>query len=315
MLKYKLVKKVNPLKRQDPPKWYATPVTGEPQTTKAMTRAATENTTTAPIEMEAAIDLFGRYAIQQLQAGNSEIYAWITVPGTEVDHPVCQSRSDDEYYLRHRASDRQWSSAGAIFTQSMNALDFNDPVTVIYGHNWLDTTMFSQLVKYSDFDFYKEHPVIEFNTRYEMHKWKIFAVFITTATASEDNGYVFNFVYPHMGGVNYEGYMAELQKRSLYDTGVDVNENDKFLTLSTCTREVDTDDYRADCRIVIVARMVRDGESASVDTSAATENVNPKYPQIWYDKYGLVNPYKDDALWYPKENDPEQASSTTNEAA
>jgi predicted histone-like DNA-binding protein len=71
MLKYKLVKKVNPLKRQDPPKWYATPVTGEPQTTKAMTRAATENTTTAPIEMEAAIDLFGRYAIQQLQAGNS----------------------------------------------------------------------------------------------------------------------------------------------------------------------------------------------------------------------------------------------------
>ncbi len=71
MLKYKLVKKLNPQKKQEPAKWYAIPITGEPQTTKAMTRAATENTTTAPIEMEAAIELFGRYAIQQLQAGNS----------------------------------------------------------------------------------------------------------------------------------------------------------------------------------------------------------------------------------------------------
>lgn len=71
MLKYKLIKRKNPLKPDEPAKWYASPVTGEAQTTKAMTRAATENTTTAPIEMESAIDLFGRYAIQQLQAGNS----------------------------------------------------------------------------------------------------------------------------------------------------------------------------------------------------------------------------------------------------
>ena len=260
-----------------------------------------EELTTVPAEYE------------EYYAKNNDFVGWIKIDGTTVDYPVLQAE-DDSYYL-HRNFEKEYEGRGSIYMASDCNAETLDTNTVIYGHNWLDTTMFSQLVKYSDFDFYKEHPVIEFNTRYEMHKWKIFAVFITTATASEDNGYVFNFVYPHMGGVNYEGYMAELQKRSLYDTGVDVNENDKFLTLSTCTREVDTDDYRADCRIVIVARMVRDGESASVDTSAATENVNPKYPQIWYDKYGLVNPYKDDALWYPKENDPEQASSTANEAA
>ena len=260
-----------------------------------------EEQTTVPAEYE------------EYYAKNNDFVGWIKIDGTTVDYPVLQAE-DDSYYL-HRNFEKEYEGRGSIYMASDCNAETLDTNTVIYGHNWLDTTMFSQLVKYSDFDFYKEHPVIEFNTRYEMHKWKIFAVFITTATASEDNGYVFNFVYPHMGGVNYEGYMAELQKRSLYDTGVDVNENDKFLTLSTCTREVDTDDYRADCRIVIVARMVRDGESASVDTSAATENANPKYPQIWYDKYGLENPYKGDALWYPKENDPEQASSTTNEAS
>lgn len=36
-----------------------------------MTRAATENTTTAPIEMEAALELLGRHARQQLQQGHT----------------------------------------------------------------------------------------------------------------------------------------------------------------------------------------------------------------------------------------------------
>lgn len=71
MYKYKLVKKINPQKREDPKKWYAIPLSEVPQTVKAMTRAATENTTTAPIEMEAALDLLGKHARQQLQQGHT----------------------------------------------------------------------------------------------------------------------------------------------------------------------------------------------------------------------------------------------------
>lgn len=52
MAKYKLIKKVNPQKRQEPGKWYATPKSETPLSGKAMTCAATANTTTAPIEME-----------------------------------------------------------------------------------------------------------------------------------------------------------------------------------------------------------------------------------------------------------------------
>ena len=62
MYKYKLVKKINPQDKEAPKKWYAIPISEVPQTVKAMTRAATENTTTAPIEMEAALELLGRHA-------------------------------------------------------------------------------------------------------------------------------------------------------------------------------------------------------------------------------------------------------------
>lgn len=254
----------------------------------------TTNTTAAPAEGETT-SVPAEY--QEYYNRNNDFVGWIKIDGTEIDYPVVQA-DDNDYYLNHNF-DKKKESRGTIFMDYTSDSNLGYMNTVIHGHNWLDDTVFSELPQYSDIDYYREHPIIEYNTRTEMHKWKIFAVFITTASADEDNGYVFNYVYPDMGGINFDGYMAEINKRTLYYTGVDVNENDKILTLSTCTREVDTRSYRADCRIVILARMVRDGESEQVNTSAAYENENPKYPQIWYDLKNIENPYKNDEFWYP----------------
>lgn len=254
----------------------------------------TTNTTAAPAEGETT-SVPAEY--QEYYNRNNDFVGWIKIDGTGIDYPVVQAY-DNDYYLNHNF-DKKKESRGTIFMDYTSDSNLGYMNTVIHGHNWLDDTVFSELPQYSDIDYYREHPVIEYNTRTEMHKWKIFAVFITTASADEDNGYVFNYVYPDMGGINFDGYMAEINKRTLYYTGVDVNENDKILTLSTCTREVDTRSYRADCRIVILARMVRDGESEQVNTSAAYENENPKYPQIWYDLKNIENPYKNDEFWYP----------------
>ncbi|VFB13087.1 DNA-binding protein [Bacteroides heparinolyticus] len=73
---YKLVKKKNPLKKDDPAKWYAVPNSARPLAQKAMTRAATENTSTAPIELESAMELLAAFIPQQLQQGHT-----VNVPG------------------------------------------------------------------------------------------------------------------------------------------------------------------------------------------------------------------------------------------
>ena len=60
--KYKLVEKC--LSPGDPDagkNWRATPTSATPLTGKAMTRAATKNTTMAPIELEAALDLLADF--------------------------------------------------------------------------------------------------------------------------------------------------------------------------------------------------------------------------------------------------------------
>lgn len=73
---YKLVQKKHPTKKSEPAKWYAVPNSARPLAQKALTRAATANTTTAPIEMEAAIELLAAFIPQQLQQGHT-----VNVPG------------------------------------------------------------------------------------------------------------------------------------------------------------------------------------------------------------------------------------------
>lgn len=73
---FKLIQRANPLKKDAPKKWYASPLTSKPLELKAMTRAATENTTTAPIEMEASIEHFVNHAQKQLLQGHT-----VNVPG------------------------------------------------------------------------------------------------------------------------------------------------------------------------------------------------------------------------------------------
>ncbi len=250
---------------------------------------------------ESAVSTEKKSKYQSYIDKNSDFVGYIKIDGTAVDYPVVQC-NDDEFYLTHNF-DKQPEERGAIYMSSACDSSLRDFNMVLYGHNWLDTTMFSEVTKYENIDFYKEHPVIHFDTAYNDMEWKIFAVFITNADENEDDGYIFNYIYPHLGGENFSGYISEVNKRTLYKTGVDVNSSDKILTLSTCSRKMDVSGYKADARIVVAARLVRDGESSAVDTSKAEINPNPKYPQRYCDNMGIQNVYSNDEKWYPFENE------------
>lgn len=239
-----------------------------------------------------------------IYAKNSDFIGWITVPNTSINYPVLQC-DDNDYYLTYNF-EKQRDARGAIFMDYRNNPVNLDSNTIIYGHNCYNTTMFSELSKYQKIDFYKTSPVFEFNTVERTYKWKIYGAFITTAKPEEDNGYVFNYIYPYMDGENFKGFINEIDKRRLYVTDVDINDDDKMLILSTCVRNLDTykngiKTYKADARLVVVARAVRDGESEIVNVDNVYSNKNVKYPQLYYDNKNIENPYKNDEKWYPKE--------------
>lgn len=177
---------------------------------------------------------------------------------------------------------------GTLFVDHRNDIkDFNDN-TIIYGHNMRDGSQLGSLSLYSDIENYKLFPTIRFNTIYKDYTWKIFAAFIVNSNPDDDNGYAFPYLTTKFPSeASFNDFIADVKSRSYYiNESVDINPDDKILTLSTCDTAFD------DARFVLMARLVRDSESESVDVSKAQVNENQKFPQAWYDANGKSNPFR-----------------------
>ena len=85
---------------------------------------------------------------------NADIYAWLYIPGADINTPLLQSATDDLFYLDHD-KDGKYDPYGTAFSQMANARDFSDPVTVIYGH--VNGGVFHNLHNFEDTDFFNEN--------------------------------------------------------------------------------------------------------------------------------------------------------------
>ncbi len=165
-----------------------------------------------------------------LQKINSDVYAWLRIPGTYIDYPIAQSNVDDNYYL-HRSIYKRYLFAGMIYTQSSNQKDFNDPVTVVYGHNMRSTTMFSSLHYFEDPDFFKKHDVFYIYTADRVLTYHIVSAY------KYDNRHImnaFDFRDSEVLG-EYQSFVLDPVStiRNVRE-GVSLNAESKLVVLSTC---------------------------------------------------------------------------------
>lgn len=244
-----------------------------------------------------------------LYAASKHFVGWLRVPNTCIDTAIYQA-SNNDYFIKGDLKGN-YSRYGIPFADYRNDMDELSVNTVIYGHNFddnqdgeYDDIIFGDIEKYLNVEFYKNNPVIEFNTLYRDYKWKVFACFLTNGSNSGDvdangNSYLFYYVAPNMSNENFLAFANEVQQRSLIKTSVDIAPTDKVLTLSTCTYQWDRNGHTQDARCVLMARLVREGEAETVDTSTATQNENPRYPQLYYNIFGGSNPFKSLPRWYP----------------
>ncbi len=180
-----------------------------------------ENKIESPVDFEA------------LQKDNDEIYAWITIDDTNVNYPVVQSSTDDAFYLKHSAVDKSWKDSGAIYTESCNGKDFNDPITVIYGHNGYSDIMFTTLHKFEDKKFFDKHEYFSVYVPGKKLTYQIISAF------KYDDRHIMN-TFDFTNADQLAAFQAMLQnpqssqKNVRNRLDVDVNENSKILLLSTC---------------------------------------------------------------------------------
>ncbi len=185
--------------------------------------------------------------VEELKKENEDIIGWLEIPNSNISFPVVQG-TDNQYYMTHTYK-KENSKDGSIFLDKDYNWDLPSSNLLLYGHNNKNGNMFQGLLEYKEESYYKEHPTIKFTTVNEDSEYEILSVFLSRVYYKNEND-VFRYYY-FINAENeeqYNYYIEESKKVSLYDTGKTAKYGDQLLTLSTCEYS------QEDGRFVIVAK-------------------------------------------------------------
>ena len=182
-------------------------------------------------ETEESVPVVIPIDFETLWETNPDIYAWITIEGTDIEYPILQHPTDDGYYLDHTV-DKVSGLPGSIYTEAAyNAKDFSDRNTLIYGHNMKNGTMFGQLDKYKNPSYMKEHDTIVIYTPEHIYTYKVFA-----AITYDNRHIMYSFDFDQETGM--QEFLDSIRKvnnlNTYIDETVEVTSSDRIITLSTC---------------------------------------------------------------------------------
>ncbi len=166
---------------------------------------------------------------EELKAINPDIIGWIYVEGQPtINYPVLRGDDNDEYL--HRTLRRENRYAGAIFIDCQNSGRWDDPNTIVYGHNMRNGSMFGMLKFMNSQEAYDKNPYFWILTPERNDRYQIYSIFLTP-TGSE--------VYTLFDQTGPEFLEWEKRMKSSSDIKSDVTlqETDHTVVLSTCTSD------------------------------------------------------------------------------
>lgn len=162
----------------------------------------------------------------KLKATNPDTVGWLKVNNTQIQYAVVKAK-DNDYYLNH-SFNKSSNSAGWVFADYRNKIDGTDRNIIIYGHNRRDGSMFGSMQAIFTESWYNNdaNRTIVFITENGKYNYEVFSVYRV-----EDESY---YIQTSFTNDSFKKFVATIKKRSIKDFGVDVDENDQILTLSTC---------------------------------------------------------------------------------
>ncbi len=245
----------------------------EPEVTEGTTTAVTEATTvptttteaTTEPEPEPEPEMLEKYVEYYEQ--NNDFVGWICIPtltdssgNAYIDYPVVQADDNSEYL--NLSFEREYSSAGCIYADykvPITATTHADNIT-LYGHSMANGTYFRHLLDYKDgVSTVQNNYIINFDTLWEENQYIIVACFLIGIYEWQDSEPLFEYYKCRTfdSEEDFDYFYENIMLRTYYNSDIECEYGDEFLTLSTCAYDFD------DSRWVVVARKVREGEDVS----------------------------------------------------
>jgi len=161
---------------------------------------------------------------------NPDIVGWISACDGEIDGPIVQG-TDNSFYLDHRF-DKSEGSVGTFFADSSFTPAFDNLLTVVYGHNRKDGSMFHPLLQYKSEDYYKEHQEFVVYTEKEVITYHVFSAYF----ADNDEAFGGDYEEAALNGITMEKIKEMYKKameKSLYYI-MYIPDTSDIIILSTC---------------------------------------------------------------------------------
>jgi sortase B len=165
-------------------------------------------------------------SFKELQAINAEVFAWLSIYGTNIDYPVTQG-PDNMKYVNTNA-EGLYSLSGSIFLDHENSKDFSDFNNIVYGHHMEKKAMFGEIGNFSDRNVFDLHRYGNLYFDGENHGIEFFAFIHTDAYDSA----VFT---PNVTGEKRQECLDNLLANAVYKQDIGITTKDHIILLSTCS--------------------------------------------------------------------------------
>lgn len=190
--------------------------------------------------------------LQDIHDINPDLIGWIRIEGTDIDYPVVQT-ADSEFYLTHDFYGRE-NNNGSVILDSKCDVYTPSYNLVISGHHMRSGAMFGRLPEYQDENYWREHRFVEFDSLYDRNQYVVMAAFYSADYDEDEEGFRYNADIQYK--IDADQWLEEIREEQLYDTGIDAEFGDEFITLTTCERS-----RHKEGRFVLILRKLREGET------------------------------------------------------
>ena len=179
--------------------------------------------------------------LEKLKKEYPKIVGWLYLPDTVINYPVMQDE-DNEYFVSHLPNGVD-NPAGSIFMDCRNASNPLQKVSILYGHNMKNNSMFGRILDYRSPSYYEEHPYLFYFTDNKTFRLEVFAGVHTTSAS-----YVYSLPVDDR---EFEKYLSKLCSSSVFKSEVSVSASDQIFVLSTCSGSRNDEN-----RFVVCAKLV-----------------------------------------------------------
>lgn len=155
-----------------------------------------------------------------------------------------------KFYLEHNFS-KEYSISGTLFVDYRNDIN-KDKNIIIYGHNMRNGTMFNELKKFKDEEFFYNNyiTIIKDNNEYKYEVFSVYALPENEITLKKD------FVDEN----EYLQYLNNLIEKSYYNKNIELNYDSNIITLITCSYEYNN------ARTIVHAKLSNKIQKKKLDT-------------------------------------------------